>query len=344
MKRRLLALGLASTVGLVQLSHTSAVFAQPNPESKAAADALFDEGRRLKGEGKFSEACPKFEEAQKLAPGMGGLYNLADCFEHIGRTASAWAGFREVAAQASAAGRSEHERDARTRVAALEPQLMRLKVIVAKDGASPGVEVKRDGAVMSPGVWGTAIPLDPGRHHVAAFAPGKQPWELTIDLKDPGTTLTVEVPPLLDQKPGPAVTPPPVLPPPLPGGPRTLPPPLVPLPPPEAVSKRPWQRPLGIGLTGLGAVGLGLGTAFGFMAKSTFDDAKPHCNDKNQCDPEGIGIRNDALTKGNIGTGIFVAGAVLAAGGAALWITAPSAPQAVGVSVGPGSVSLRGAF
>ena len=34
---------------------------------------------------------------------MGTLYNLSDCYEQIGRTASAWSGFRDVAAQAKAA-------------------------------------------------------------------------------------------------------------------------------------------------------------------------------------------------------------------------------------------------
>ena len=48
-------------------------FAQPNPEEKAAAEALFDEGRKLKADGKFSEACPKFEESQKMAPAMGRI-------------------------------------------------------------------------------------------------------------------------------------------------------------------------------------------------------------------------------------------------------------------------------
>ncbi len=80
------------------------------------------------------------------------------------------------------------------------------------------------------------------------------------------------------------------------------------------------------------------------MAKSTFDDSASHCNDQNKCDSEGIAIRNDAIAKGNVGTGLFVAGAVLAAGGVVLWVTAPSAPRSVGVTMGPGSVLLQGAF
>ena len=50
----------------------------------------------------------------------------------------------------------------------------------------------------------------------------------------------------------------------------------------------------------------------------------------------GLGVLNKLLEG--------VAGAVLAAGGVALWITAPSAPKSVAVELGPGSVQLRGAF
>ena len=107
MKRRLLAFCLASSMGLAALGTSSAARAQPNPEAKAAAEALFDEGRRLKGDGKFSEACPKFEESQKMAPGMGTLYNLADCYEHLGKLASAWTFYIEAAGAAQVAGQKD---------------------------------------------------------------------------------------------------------------------------------------------------------------------------------------------------------------------------------------------
>src|SRR5258706_1569998 len=68
------------------------------------ARALFDEGRRLAGEGKYSQACPKLEESQKLDPGLGTLFGLADCLEHVGRTASAWSRFRDAADVANRLG------------------------------------------------------------------------------------------------------------------------------------------------------------------------------------------------------------------------------------------------
>ena len=57
----------------------------------ATAQALFDEGKRLHKDKNFQEACPKFEASHRIDPGLGTLLYLGDCYEEIGRTASAWA-------------------------------------------------------------------------------------------------------------------------------------------------------------------------------------------------------------------------------------------------------------
>src|SRR5258708_26309942 len=59
--------------------------------TKATAEALFADGRRLVGAGEYAAACPKFAARQKLDPGVGTSLNLADSYERMGRWASAWA-------------------------------------------------------------------------------------------------------------------------------------------------------------------------------------------------------------------------------------------------------------
>src|SRR5258708_3181799 len=85
---------------------------QAHANDVAMAQSLFDDAKKLVGEGRYADACVKFEQSQKLDPGMGTLFNLADCFEHVGKTASAWAGFLDVAAQAKAATQTQREQAA----------------------------------------------------------------------------------------------------------------------------------------------------------------------------------------------------------------------------------------
>src|SRR5580693_3553404 len=67
--------------------------AQPGNDA-ARADASFNEAMQLRSAGRDLEACPKFAESQRLAPGVGVTLYLADCYERTGRTASAWQEFR----------------------------------------------------------------------------------------------------------------------------------------------------------------------------------------------------------------------------------------------------------
>jgi serine/threonine-protein kinase len=342
-------LARASVIAAVLLATLPAAAAGPTAAQQAAAAALFEDAKKLMADGKLDEACPKLAESQRLDPGMGTLFNLAVCYEKTNRTASAWVSYRDVAALAKAAGQAEREKLAWDKASALEPRLMRLKITVQPAAASAGVEVKRDGEIIAAALWGTGVPIDPGQHVVRASAPGKAPWEAAVTLDQAGKTVTIDVPALAEgsgaRPPPPATTPPP------PGpvaGPTVTP------PPPVEAAPRPWQRPLGIAATAVGAVGLGLGVGFGLMAKSAFTTSNTsNCSEKtNVCNPTGMKQRDDALLKGNLGTGVFIAGAALAAGGVVLWATAPAAraqPRSGAwalpeLAVGPGSVAVRGAF
>src|SRR5262245_30306021 len=96
-----------------------------------AAEALFQEAVNLMKNNDFAAACPKLEARQRREARSGTLLNLASCREHEGKTATAWALYKDAATMARSEGRREHADKASKLAAALEPKLARLRVDVA---------------------------------------------------------------------------------------------------------------------------------------------------------------------------------------------------------------------
>ena len=297
-----------------------------NANNRAAAEALFGEGRSLAASGHFAEACPKFEASQQLDPGLGTLLNLAECYEKLGKTASAWAEYREAIPLARASGSKVRQDLATERAAALESRLSTLTIRRASNQASSTpVEIRRDGVLVQPAELGSAIPLDPGTHTVEATAPGKQKWSSTVEVSGDSSKLTVEIPELTPES---ATT--------TAAGP----------PPTAAARPASSQRTVAVVIGALGVAGVGLGTLFGLQAKSTWSDSKSHCpNYPYGCDSEGLNLHSSARTKAAVSTVAFVAGASALAVGAVLWFTADTGKgDSVAVGFGPGAAFVRGSF
>ncbi len=152
----------------MSLALTSRVAAGPE------AVQLFRDGRELLKAGKLEAACDRFARSQKLAPKVGTLLNLGDCYERRGLTASAWAAFVEARSLAAQGGDDRRRTEANQRAEALEPDLA--YVTVAIDPQITGVEIRRNGRAIDPVTWNVAIPLDPGEYEFIATAPGRRPW------------------------------------------------------------------------------------------------------------------------------------------------------------------------
>src|SRR5687767_15052938 len=54
-----------------------------------AADAAFQEGRALMASGDLAAACARFEDSRRHEPAVGTELNLGECYERLGRLASA---------------------------------------------------------------------------------------------------------------------------------------------------------------------------------------------------------------------------------------------------------------
>jgi hypothetical protein len=297
-------------------------------DDTAKAEALFQEGRKLVEEKRYGEACPKFAASHKLAPAVGTLLNLGDCYQRAGLYASAWLRFVDAIGLAQKLNRPDRERAARDRAMLVEPKLTRV-TITAKDAV---IEVKKDGVVLDEGSLGTAIPVDPGNHVIEARARGKKAYVHPFVVTDEAQQLRIAIPALGpgDGKDDPPLPPPVVKEPPKKEPPRKEPPP----PPPE---KRSPLRTVGVVVAGAGVVGVGVGTFFGLRAMSKWNDSKKTC-DATGCDAAGYVSGTDAKGAGTVSTIGFVAGGALLVGGAVMFFVSPSGEAKRAGTPGEGGV------
>jgi hypothetical protein len=303
--------------------------------AKAAAVSAFDEARRLIEKKQIAEACAKFGESQRLDPQLGTLLHWADCLERNGQTASAWARFRD-ASELAATRNDRRQTLAEDRAAKLEPRLSRLRIEVDHKNELKGLQITRDGVVLGQALWDSASPVDPGTYSVEVSGQGRKPWTRSVVVPSDGSTVTVRVPVLeqdesskaLQASPGRTEA-------------ETTTPPVS--------SDSSWisgHWPVAVA-AGVGLVGVGVGSVFGLRSKKFHDQAEDYCEGQRCTDQRGVDLKDDAIQAGTISTIAFAAGGAALATAGVLWIVAPrkvGSNLETAVLVGPGAISVRGAF
>jgi hypothetical protein len=221
-------------------------------------------------------------------------------------------------------------------------------VFEVKDAAGGDVidvRVSIDGQLLTAHLDGTATMVDPGTHDVTFEAAGQPPVTRRLLIHEgekgrreqltlgrPGVASTSGAPPSA----GAATS-------------GELPA----TPPVQASSGLGTQRVVAIAAGGAGVVGVGVGVVFGLMASSAWNSAKSACGaSTSQCADvtSASSYRSTTLTDGTVSTVALIAGGVLLAGGAVLFLTGGQGEAGAGVAfaptVGPGQggVAVLGAF
>ncbi len=295
--------------------------AQPSAQA-AAATAQFDKGRAFLKDKKYAEACAAFEQSQKLDPQNGTLYNLAGCYTHIGKLASAWAAFKELAQVDT---NDKRKKEAARQAQTLEKRLPRLVLKVATPPA--GLAVTLDGIDVT-GLLGSDNPIDLGAHKVHATAPKLKDFDQTVTISDEGKTVTVAIELAATTAPRPEPTP--VKPEPMPVTPE--PTPVKPEPAVEPVTSeqpRSHRKMYGVIVGGAGVALAATGLVFGQLANSNWSDAKKLCPG-GTCTSDadllkGNKLVSDARTQANVSTALVIGGAAAIGVGVFLFVTAPHA-------------------
>lgn len=319
--------GLVPVLGLALLAAAPAS-AQVSTEDRVAAESLFGEARRSMLAGDYATACPKLEASRRLEPGVGTTLNLGDCYEKLGRTASAWAEFKSAAAEAQRAGDAVRKATALERAAALEPRLTRLQINVA----DASVSVLRNGDPVSAAVLGNAIPVDPGSYRIEARAPGKRAWAHEVMARGAGELVEVDVPALEDDASAPEAA--------AAAG-------ALGSPPGAAVASDGGSgsgNTLAWVLGGVGVASVAVGATFGVLASSSWSKAEDGCQDlPYRCSADAVSQGNDASDQATIATVAFIVGGAALGTSLVLFLADTGEPSAE-LAVGPASVALRGVF
>ena len=163
--------------------------------TRAAADALFAEGIKLRDAGQHEQACDRFQRSQKLDPARGTLYNIGLCLERQEKLASSLAAFQLLLDQAETAGDRERIVAARKHLSAIGPRVPTLSISLEEGAAMAGLEILHNGVVVQKSLFGFAAPVDPGLHTIVAQAPEHKSWEVEIEIAERAVE-SIEIPAL----------------------------------------------------------------------------------------------------------------------------------------------------
>ncbi|MEY4548423.1 MAG: hypothetical protein RL685_4618 [Pseudomonadota bacterium] len=324
---------------------------QGDAQQKAAAEALFDEGRQLLNQGQYESACKKLEQSDAIDHGVGVLLYLGECYERSGRTASAWAIFREASSRAKAAGQLDRAKIADDRARRLNATLSRLVLLVPQHDRVQGFELLRNGQLIPPALYGVPFPVDAGQHELTARAPGRQVWSNIIEVKANGDFRNVQIPVLPESRVATAAASSAVAP---SATSSTYSPGFSPEPGAAAPTGPTRELTPVYLLGGVGAVAIGVGAIFGVRASDKDDKSKLVC--PSDCrTTQGANQNEAARTSALVANISYGVGAAALLTSAYLFFTAGSssesaAQQASGLQVGgnvrqdEGFVSVSGAF
>ena len=330
------AMAAAALLAILAGGHASRAQSPPSDRDQVTSTALFKEARTLLGKGDYAAACPKLEASLKLFATASIRLNLAKCHEHDGKLAAAWLDYQSaLVLNKETPGdmrREALEKIAKERLAALEPRLPKLRIVIAVPPA--GLRVTRDGQELPVATLGDALPVNPGAHDVEATAPGFEGVKQTVSLIE-GQTREVSLV-LTPTPPAPKLEPPARI--------RVT-------PPPSPVANRSGsiaRRVVGGVLVGIGGAGLVVGVATGAMAIAQHASLAPTCRQGWMCSTANRSQVDAYNTKATVATLSLVYGSAVAVSGTiVLWARPKQLAASVTtptVSLGPGALVVKGRF
>jgi PEGA domain len=325
--------------GLAVVLSAAVVHAEPSASDRATARVLADEAGEALDQKNYEVAADKFGRAEALvhAPtlllGLAraevGLHKFVEANENYQRI------LREGVAPGSPPSFAKALQDAQREMKAITPKLAWVTVTLKEP---PTSVVTVDGVELPKAAMDVKRAVNPGSHVLKGTADGYNPTTTTIEVKEgESKAVTLALDPLSGSAQPATATPPPAS-----DVDVTAPAPSADASDASGASR---QRTFGFIGLGVGAAGLVVGGVAGLVAIGRHNTLESDCPN-GKCPPNGQTTIDSFRSMATISTVGFVVGALAAAGGGALLLTAPRPAQTGSVQpfVGFGSVGARVTF
>ncbi len=231
-------------------------------DTPADAMALFDQGIKDLQAGNTEVACKELAASLAEFKDSGTKGALATCYSQLGKVASSWKLWRDLADTAPTA---DMKRDAAANAYQLEARLPHF-VIRLKGAAVPGLKVTVGDTDVADPTLAVPLPVDPGPFTALATAPDYVEWTTGFTAAE-GKTTTVEIPALVARpKPPPTAATATG-----PAAPTTL------IVRENVLATRRSRHVIGLSLGVVGVAALVVGGIFGATASSEWSTAQKDC-------------------------------------------------------------------
>jgi hypothetical protein len=312
----------ACCAALLGSSIPRVVLAEPSAAELASARDFMKEGRALRAKGDHEGALKKFLAAFAVVPTPITGLAVAEEQVSLGQLVEARETVGEIDRMPVTKNESDAGKKARADAAALLTDVVaRIPVVAVHVSGAANVTLTIDGRAVPLPAAEQGFRVNPGAHAIVASAAGRPDQTAKVDVVErERRSIDLAFPTGTDA-------------------------PIAKSEPPKSSGS---TKVIGLVTAGVGVVALGVGGVIAFSAKGAYTDARDaHCTG-GVCDADGKRLTDDARTRANTATIVMGVGAVLAVGGAILWLTAPSASESktgiTHVNVGLGSIGIGGSF
>lgn len=180
-------LGRCLTAAVLATSLSSAAlpcriaWAQEDNKELSRARAKFQRATELEQAGNWTSALELFREVGQVKMTPQVRFHIAWCEEKLGKLVTALGGYELAMAEADEVG-PDFQAEVSAKIEDLKARIP--KLVIERGRGAEAAAIELDGVALGSNYVGVEFPVDPGPHNVAAKAPAREPFSMTVEIAE----------------------------------------------------------------------------------------------------------------------------------------------------------------